>query len=150
MKYAEPKWYKHTKPKWYVDAAHGWLRVDTVEIAELGIEDEISSYSYLSPDGKYSYLEEDSDATVFIEAYGRELYNQQGIPETSQYSPRSRIRDYPMYNSRYTRERYEAIQKQCTHPPNKLYSWIADSHNGSVLCVGCTQCNTMIRGGLVE
>jgi hypothetical protein len=43
-----------------VDPGHAWLRVPLVEIARLGIEDQISAYSYIN--GNYAYLEEDSDA----------------------------------------------------------------------------------------
>ena len=43
-----------------VDPGHAWLRVPLIEIAQLGIEDQISSYSYIN--GNYAYLEEDSDA----------------------------------------------------------------------------------------
>jgi len=49
------------------DPGHGWLRVPIKDIAALGIENDISLYSYA--DGRrYAFLEEDCDYAVFIEA----------------------------------------------------------------------------------
>ena len=36
-----------------VDPGHAWLRVPLMEIAQLGIEDQISAYSYIN--GNYAY-----------------------------------------------------------------------------------------------
>lgn len=45
---------------------HGWLRVTIEDLKELGIEDDISPFSYL---GKhYAYLEEDLDAGTFLDS----------------------------------------------------------------------------------
>jgi hypothetical protein len=51
---------------WHLDSGHGWLAVKSVEIKELQLSDKISSYSYISKSGKTIYLEEDVDATLFI------------------------------------------------------------------------------------
>ena len=51
----------------YSDAGHGWLRVPKKELVELKIADKISEYSYIN--GASIYLEEDSDLTIFMEAY---------------------------------------------------------------------------------
>jgi len=48
------------------DPGHAWLAVKLSEIKMLGIETEISSYSYVK--GKTAYLEEDCDAGKFINA----------------------------------------------------------------------------------
>ena len=48
----------------YEDPGHGWLRVLIAELAELGIQNEITSYSYR--DDQYVYLEEDSDLDTFL------------------------------------------------------------------------------------
>jgi hypothetical protein len=48
------------------DPGHAWLAVKLSEIKMLGIETEISSYSYVK--GKTAYLEEDCDAGKFIQA----------------------------------------------------------------------------------
>lgn len=51
----------------YSDPSHGWLKVQRKKLAELGIEQQISGYSYQKGDA--IYLEEDSDATKFIDAW---------------------------------------------------------------------------------
>jgi len=50
----------------HTDPGHGWLAVKRKELKELGIEKEISSYSYQR--GKTVYLEEDADAQRFLAA----------------------------------------------------------------------------------
>jgi len=55
------------------DPGHGWLRVPLADIAALGIEGDISPYSFI--DGRFAYLEEDCDYAVFVEAG-----NAQNIP----------------------------------------------------------------------
>ena len=56
---------KAIKTVFYSDPSHGWLRVPKQILSELGIEKEISSFSYMK--GKYVYLEEDADLTLFAE-----------------------------------------------------------------------------------
>lgn len=51
------------------DPGHGWLAVPVADLKELGIEDHISPYSYLSRDRQTAFLEEDCDFSIFIEAY---------------------------------------------------------------------------------
>jgi hypothetical protein len=48
------------------DSGHGWLAVKLGEIKMLGIESDITEYSYIK--GKTAYLEEDCDAMKFINA----------------------------------------------------------------------------------
>jgi hypothetical protein len=48
------------------DPGHGWLRVPLVEIALLGIEEQITPYSFI--EGNYAYLEEDCDCPRFLDA----------------------------------------------------------------------------------
>jgi hypothetical protein len=52
---------------WAVDAGHAWLAVKTKELDELNIADKITDFSYIK--GATVYLEEDSDAATFINAY---------------------------------------------------------------------------------
>jgi len=47
------------------DPGHGWLAVPIDEVTQLGLA--ISNYSYT--DGATVYLEEDLDATAFLNAY---------------------------------------------------------------------------------
>ena len=57
-----------TKYRFIHDPGHGWLEVPTGELVRLGIANQISSFSYISKDGKKVYLEEDCDLAVFAEA----------------------------------------------------------------------------------
>ena len=52
--------------KIYADSGHSWLKVDKSELFNLKIASKITNYSY-EEDG-YVYLEEDCDATLFINA----------------------------------------------------------------------------------
>jgi hypothetical protein len=55
-----------TTYNYYSDPGHGWLEVSREELAMLHIDDAISQYSYQS--GDKIYLEEDCDASLFIDA----------------------------------------------------------------------------------
>ena len=46
------------------DPGHAWLKVNKKELKRLGIDQQISHYSYMN--GEYAYLEEDCDAPLFI------------------------------------------------------------------------------------
>lgn len=48
------------------DPGHGWLSVPLADLVELGIQDDITQYSYMSP--TRAYLEEDLDAGTFLDA----------------------------------------------------------------------------------
>ena len=56
------------KYTFYEDPGHGWLKVPTLELRELGIAHKISTCSFIHPSGKSVYLEEDCDLTTFMEA----------------------------------------------------------------------------------
>lgn len=49
------------------DPGHGWLAVKREELIAMGILHHITSYSYQK--GATVYLEEDCDASTFVEAY---------------------------------------------------------------------------------
>ena len=53
------------------DASHGWLRVPHTMLMQLKIDWAISEYSYVetTPLGDVFWLEEDMDASLFIEAH---------------------------------------------------------------------------------
>ena len=53
----------------YEDPGHGWLEVPAKLLSLLQIESEITSYSYISRNGLYAYLEEDCDVSTFCHAY---------------------------------------------------------------------------------
>jgi len=52
------------------DCGHGYLEVDVKELHDLGIYNEITHYSYIN--NQKVYLEEDCDASLFIEAWSAE------------------------------------------------------------------------------
>lgn len=51
---------------YYQDPGHGWVKIKLDKLAELGIDQDISYFSYTK--GAYAYLEEDSDLTKLIKA----------------------------------------------------------------------------------
>ena len=55
-----------TKFKFYQDPGHGWVKVPKALLKELGIDEKISSYSYMR--GDFVYLEEDMDLGTFMDA----------------------------------------------------------------------------------
>ncbi len=48
------------------DPGHGWLAVPLQDVAAMGIQDKISSYSFISRAEGVAYLEEDCDASLYI------------------------------------------------------------------------------------
>jgi hypothetical protein len=54
------------KKFFHSDSGHGWLAVKRKEVEQLGIADKVSKFSYAK--GKTVYLEEDTDAGLFLNA----------------------------------------------------------------------------------
>ena len=52
---------------WIVDPGHAWLQVPASKANQVP---GISTFSYLSPDGKTAYLEHDCDAGRYLEHFG--------------------------------------------------------------------------------
>jgi hypothetical protein len=77
--------------KFITDAGHGWLSVPLEDIRKLGIADQISSYSYITH--TRAYLDEDSDAAIFLEAAGIDINS---IPMT--HSDNAKCREYAPYH----------------------------------------------------
>ena len=74
------------------DAGHGWLEVSIDDLKAYGIEDEISSYSYIK--GGKAYLEEDRDAGLYL----RKLEEAGIKPSFNEiYRDPSPIRNYNSY-----------------------------------------------------
>lgn len=59
------------KFNYYRDDGHGWIAVKKNILEKIGIADEISKYSYQR--GKMAYLEEDCDASLFVNAFEQYL-----------------------------------------------------------------------------
>ena len=65
----------------FADPGHAWLRVPISALDALDIRHRISRYSYISADLSTAYLEEDSDAPMFLEAYKLAFGEQPTIQE---------------------------------------------------------------------
>ena len=84
---------KKTPYKFYADPGHGWLAVKFTELCGLSIADKITQYSAMK--GKTVYLEEDVDATTFINAkHARGERVETVTKHTNKSSP---IRSYRRY-----------------------------------------------------
>ena len=53
----------------YADPSHAWVKVKVAELDKLGISKYITPFSYVR--GDYAYLEEDQDASTFIDELER-------------------------------------------------------------------------------
>jgi len=82
------------------DAGHGWLEVSRSDLQALGIEGDISIYSYQK--GNLAFLEEDRDAHLFITTLEKALGKEFTWPEISRGvddGDDSPIRNYPHYET---------------------------------------------------
>jgi hypothetical protein len=78
----------------YSDAGHAWAKVKKQFLVKLGIDKEISHYSYQR--GDYAYLEEDSDLNklcIALEANSIPF----AFNERHAYERQSKIRSYQSY-----------------------------------------------------
>lgn len=80
----------------YSDPGHGWARVPLTVLHYLGIENDITSYSYQR--GLYAYLEEDCDLSLFIKAFRERTGSNPVFRETST-DRYSKIRGYSQYRA---------------------------------------------------
>lgn len=55
---------------WIVDPGHGWLRVPVMSAEGLTF----SEYSYIDRVGGWLYLEEDCDASIWLNAHGVQVH----------------------------------------------------------------------------
>jgi len=88
------------KYTYYEDPGHAWLQVSHKELNDLGIEKEISGFSYSK--GDYAYLEEDQDATTFFNAFGDKGQAVLKSRITEKYEERTPIRNYAGYSPKKT------------------------------------------------
>ena len=76
------------------DPGHGWLKVKRSELRILGIDQQITSYSYQR--GEYVYLEEDYDALLFIKTKKERNQTVRFRERNAAYRV-SRVRNYEHY-----------------------------------------------------
>jgi hypothetical protein len=82
-----------TKYDFYQDPGHGWLKVTRKEIYKLGIENDISPFSYQR--GDYVYLEEDGDLSKFL---AKKISIGESVERRDHHSNKSsKIRSYEDY-----------------------------------------------------
>ena len=79
---------------YFQDPGHGWLRVHKKEINKLGLQYQISGYSYESK--LYVYLEEDRDMSLYCKAMGITRLSELDYA-TKHTNNRSHIRSLPYY-----------------------------------------------------
>jgi len=85
------------------DPGHGWLEVPRQLLSDLGIEYDISPYSYIK--GANAYLEEDCDMSLFCQEFEAEFpeRNLDIKPHHINFdSPIRNYRPYPMTRPRAT------------------------------------------------
>lgn len=111
----------------YDDPGHGWLQVKIKELIQLGIEKQITSYSYMK--GFYAYLEEDQDLSTFLDAkYGEDMKAKQFFINSckSVHQEHTPIRNYGRYRylngkdlTRIKEIRGKMLQKFCNTKDNR-------------------------------
>jgi hypothetical protein len=77
------------------DPGHGWLSVSIADLNRLGIAGEISTCSYMN--GKRAYLEEDGDASIFMNAAKAAGWDIT-IKESNNATSDAACRNYPNYD----------------------------------------------------
>ena len=105
---------------WAVDAGHEWLAVKKQELVDLGIANDISSYSYQK--GGTAYLEGDCDAARFIDAYKA----RHGVePNTKQgkYWDRQPCRSFAQYTAP-TFKPGKILDQTMREPGNTLTNYV--------------------------
>lgn len=79
------------------DPSHGWLRAPVSLLFDLGIENKITKYSYVSPKNRWVYLEEDVDAETLISELHKQGISFRIIPQKNPTNNLSMIRKYPRF-----------------------------------------------------
>lgn len=111
---------------YHSDAGHGWLAVKQKELAELGILEKVSVFSYHN--GQTVYLEEDVDAGLFVQAYLSKHGKKPAIRES--YQENSTIRSYARFvieiikmqnlNMKTALEEHEKVRQQTQDAMERL------------------------------
>ena len=106
----------------YSDPGHAWLKVPFSDLVKLGIEADITTYSYMR--GKFAYLEEDLDWSTFRLAMGKAGLNFR-IKE-SNTNGYSTIRQYRHYTAEQFRAMPAGIVGEAIEYAGKRYQITAD------------------------
>jgi hypothetical protein len=80
-----------TRFTFHSDPGHAWLEVTSADLSEVGLAPaSFSRFSY--QDGETFYLEEDCDATVFLDAHAK-LHGKGAVSFNEQFKDPTPIRD---------------------------------------------------------
>lgn len=79
---------------YHQDPSHGWVEVPMAELRALGIAGRISPWSYR--DGETAYLEEDDDASLFLDTMRARGTPAELVVLRHEYSP---VRNYLPYRA---------------------------------------------------
>jgi hypothetical protein len=112
------------KFKFFSDAGHAWLKVPISLLVKLGINTQISKYSYKR--GDFAYLEEDCDATTFVHALkanGMTFEYTEHISEKA-----SKIRGYEPYKME-TEDHVEVIYNDAAQMLAEAYVYLSAVKN---------------------
>ena len=103
----------------YIDPGHSWVRVPLKEIAKLGIEGNLTSYSYMK--GDFAYLEEDQDAAVYADAMKAAGITLKLVDLTrTRYA---KLRNYPQY----CHSVFEGVESESEQPRRQARSKVQPS-----------------------
>ena len=86
---------KTQKLKLYIDPGHAWLKVSLWDLKQLKIDNQITSYSYIDPNEKDIYLEEDVDMKTYLNSL--ESHGLNYVIEENVTNNQSIIRSYKHY-----------------------------------------------------
>lgn len=92
--------------KFYSDPGHGWLAVKITDLADMGLLNLISRYSYIR--GNTVYLEEDCDASKFIDNW--KMKHCEFKYEAKHSDKRSPIRSYEPFTVFAAEQLYKKLK----------------------------------------
>jgi hypothetical protein len=120
------------KYTWHIDPGHAWLEapVDEVRRFERTEQVQLSDYSYRRLDSVY--LEEDCDATAFLNWIGRDNFTLQDCPEDGGW-----IRNLNRYESYWNHCFMDAVMTQ----PIPVMKWLQNYYRNQKVTFTTEPCH---------
>lgn len=97
---------KTRKLTFHTDPGHGWLEVSRSDLAELGIAASVTPYSY--QDAGRVYLEEDCDASLYLEAAKAAGWR---VTMVEKYADPSPVRNFQQYRQTTITPLFQALDQ---------------------------------------